>query len=207
LMVGTVLQNPDEQISEATVREEIGFPLRHRQYERRGLFSTRQRYADSHISDRVSQVCELAGFDPDLLERDPILLPRGQRKLVTIAQALVVDPRVLVLDEPTISLGAAARHRLIRLVAHLRALGKAVLIVENNIDCIAEVADSVTVLEQGRMVLQGPLHEVFAPANWGRLSELYIPPPHAAQLARRFGLNALTCEALVAQLTPQGKEV
>jgi energy-coupling factor transport system ATP-binding protein len=207
LMVGTVLQNPDEQISEATVREEIGFPLRRRQYERRGLFSTRQRYDDSHIADRVSQVCELAGFDPDLLERDPILLPRGQRKLVTIAQALVVDPRVLVFDEPTVSLGAAARRRLIRLVAHLRELGKAVLMVENNIDFIAEVADSVTVLEQGRVALQGPLHELFAPANWGRLSELYIPPPRAAQLAKRLGLNALTCEGLVAQLTPEGKEV
>jgi energy-coupling factor transporter ATP-binding protein EcfA2 len=207
LVVGTVLQNPDEQISEATVREEIGFPLRHRQYERTGLFSTRQRYGDSHVSGRVSQVCELVGFDPGLLERDPILLPRGQRKLLTIAQALVVDPQVLVFDEPTISLGAAARRRLIRLVAHLRELGKAVLMVENNIDFIAEVADSVTVLEQGRVVLQGPLREVFAPANWGRLSGLYIPPPSAAQLARRLGLNALTCEALVAQLTPEGKEV
>jgi energy-coupling factor transporter ATP-binding protein EcfA2 len=207
LMVGTVLQNPDDQISEATVREEVGFPLRRRQYERRGLFAKRQRYDDSHISGRVSQVCELTGLESELLEQDPILLPRGQRKLVTIAEALVVDPRVLALDEPTISLGAAARRRLIRLVAHLRELGKTVLVVENNVDFIAEVADSVTVLEKGRVVLQGPLHEVFAPANWERLSEFYIPPPRAAQLARRLGLNALTCEALVAGLTSQGKEV
>jgi energy-coupling factor transport system ATP-binding protein len=49
LTVGTVLQNPDEQISERTVREEIAFPLKQRQYEKKGLFGKRQRYDDHHI--------------------------------------------------------------------------------------------------------------------------------------------------------------
>jgi energy-coupling factor transport system ATP-binding protein len=187
--IGTVLQNPDGQISERTVREEIGFRLAQRQYERIGFFTTRQRYDDGHIAAEVARACDLIGIGPPLLGHDPILLPRPQRKLVTVAAALVVDPRLLLLDEPVAGLGAAAREQ-----------GRAVLVAENNSDFVAEVADTVTVLDRGQAVLQGPVHTVFDPANWDRLSALHIPPPRAAQCARRLGMHALTYDTLVAML-------
>jgi energy-coupling factor transporter ATP-binding protein EcfA2 len=200
LAVGTVLQNPDEQISERTVREEIGFRLAQRQYERTGLFATRRRYDDGHIAAQVSHACDLVGIGPALLGHDPILLPRPQRKLVTVAAALVMNPKVLLLDEPTAGLGAAARGHVRGLVARLREQGHAVLMVENDSDFVAEVADTVTVLDRGQAVLQGPVHTVLAPENWDQLSALHIRPPRAAQLARRLGVRALACDALVAML-------
>jgi energy-coupling factor transport system ATP-binding protein len=200
LTVGTVLQNPDDQISERTVRDEIGFPLKQRQYDRQGWFSKQKHYDDNYIQERVLQVCELAGIT-DLLDEDPFLLPRGQRKLVTIAAALVVDPKVLLLDEPTIGLGAKARRQIQQAIANLRDRGKAVLLVSNNDDFVAEIADTVTILEQGRIALQGSVRQVFAEENWARLAELHIQPSQVAQLARRLNLKALTCAELVSQLS------
>lgn len=206
LIVGTVFQNPDDQISERTVKDEIAFPLKQRQYERNGWFSKQERYDDGYIEERVSHVCELVEIQEDLLNEDPFLLPQGQQKLVTIAAALVVDPKILLLDEPTIGLGATAHRKIKQTLENLREQGKAVLLVSNNVDFVAEIADTVTVLEQGQIVLQGSVRQVFAEDNWEQLSRLYIHPPQAAQLARRFHIKALTCNELVSQLSSKLKE-
>jgi ABC-type branched-subunit amino acid transport system ATPase component len=111
-----------------------------------------------------------------------------------------MNPKVLLLDEPTVGLGATARGHVRALLARLRERGHAVLMVENDSDFVADVADTVTVLDRGQAVLQGPLRTVLAPANWDRLAALHIRPPRAAQLARRLGVHALTCDDLVAML-------
>jgi energy-coupling factor transport system ATP-binding protein len=203
LTVGTVPQNPNEQISERTVRDEVGFPLKQRQYEQTGLFSKRERYDNDYVGQQVARACDLLGLEQGLLDRDPVLLPLPQRKLVTIAAALVVDPKVLLLDEPTIGLGAASRRKIRELIARLRQTGKSVLLVENDVDLICEVADTVTVLDRGRVVLQGPAPAVFEVDHWERLAASHISPPQAAQLARRLGMHALTCDELVSKLSSQ----
>lgn len=152
----------------------------------------------------MSHVCELVGI-ADLLDEDPFLLPRGQRKLVTIAAALVVDPKVLLLDEPTIGLGAIARRKIKQALASLQEQGKAMLLVSNNVDFVAEIADTITVLEQEQIVLQGSVSEVFAEDNWDQLSELHIQPPQAAQLARHLNVKALTFDALVSQISAKSE--
>ncbi|WP_315787949.1 energy-coupling factor transporter ATPase [Fischerella sp. JS2] len=200
LMVGTVLQNPDEHISERTVKDEIAFPLKQRQHKSNSLFSRQKRYDDNHIEEKVSQVCELVGIEENWLDCDPTLLPRGQRKLVTIASALVVDPKVLILDEPTVGLGASSRQKIAQLLSRLQALGKAVLLISNNVDFVCETADTVTVLNQGRVVLQGSVSSVFAQDNWERLQELHVNLPRVARLAQHIGINALTCDELVSKL-------
>ncbi|MUG91397.1 ATP-binding cassette domain-containing protein [Scytonema sp. UIC 10036] len=201
LMVGTVLQNPDEQLSEKTVKDEIAFPLKQRQYKRTGLFSKQKRYDDDYIENQVSQVCQLVGIEEDLLERDPLLLPRGMRKLVTIAGALVVDPKVILLDEPTLGLGATSIRKVKQMLKHLREHGKAVLLVSNNVNFLTEVADTVTILEQGQIVMQGLMRQVFAENNWAKLAELHIQPPDVAQLAHHLNMSALTHDNLISQLS------
>ena len=200
LTIGTVFQNPDEQISEKTVREEISFPLKQRQYQRKGLFSREKNYEDDHISEQLSRVCELVGIDEKILDKDPILLSRGQRKLVTIASALIVDPKVLILDEPTVGLSASSRRQITELLTKVCEKGKAVLLVSNNIDFVCEVADTVTVLKQGKIQLQSPINEAFAADNWERLEEMDVHLPAAARLAKRLGINAFTCDELISKL-------
>ncbi|MEW5858531.1 MAG: ATP-binding cassette domain-containing protein [Cyanobacteriota bacterium] len=201
LKVATVFQNPDVVISERTVKDEIAFPLQQRQYQRTSWFSKQKCYDDDHIENRVSHACELVGIDDDLLDRDPTLLPLGQRKLVTIAEALTLDPKVLLLDEPIIGLGASSRHKIRQTIRQFSQEGKAVLLVSNDVDFVAEVADTVTILERGRVLMQGSLHEVFAEDNWDRLGELHMYPPRTTQLAQRYGTKALSCDELVSNLS------
>jgi energy-coupling factor transport system ATP-binding protein len=201
LKVATVFENPDVVISERTVNEEIGFPLKQRQYQRTSWFSKQKCYDDDHIKNRVSHACELLGIGEELLDRDPTLLPYGQRKLVTIAEALTLDPQVLLLDEPIIGLGASARYKIKQAIQQFSQEGKAVLLVSNDVDFVAEVADRVTILERGRVLMQGSLHEVFAEDNWERLGELHMYPPRSTQLAQRFGTKALSCDELVSTLS------
>ncbi|KYC43702.1 hypothetical protein WA1_00600 [Scytonema hofmannii PCC 7110] len=201
LTVGTILQNPDEQLSEKTVKEEVAFPLKQRQYNRTGLFSKQKRYDDDYIENQVLQVCQLVGIGEDMFDRDPLLLSRGLRKLVAMAGALVVEPKVILLDEPTLGLGATSIKKVKQMLKHLCEQGKAVLLVSNNVNFVAEVADTVTVLEQGQIVMQSPIHDVFAENNWAKLAELHIQPPDVAQLAHHLNVNALTHDELASQLS------
>ena len=195
LTVGTVLQNPDEQISEATVREEIGFPLKQRKRDKQ------------EIESRVNEVCELVGIGQELWKSDPILLSRGQRKLITIASALVCDPKILLLNEPAIGLGAKARQQLKELIQKLRQQKKAVFIVSNDIDFIATVANTATLLERGRVELQDSVHNFFSDRHWQKLEELYLTPPRAAKIAQRLGIKAIDTEELIEKLTQTPQEV
>jgi len=199
--IGTTFQNPDDQISERTVAEEIAFPLQRRRYERAGLFRRRKLYDDAYVERHVAEACRLTGLEEDLLPCDPSMLPSGLRRLVTMTEALALDPEVLVLDEPRVGLDAAARRRLVEAIGRLKEAGKAVVIIEHDIDLVCEVSDTATVLNRGRVMLQGPIHEVFAPRNRERLAELYLRPPRAAVLAESVGLgDALTAEDLAERL-------
>ncbi|MFB6156616.1 MAG: ABC transporter ATP-binding protein [Haloferacaceae archaeon] len=203
--VGIALQNPDEQLSERTVEEELRFPLEQRQHERTGILglSKRQRYDDAFIDDRVEAVRELVGLSPDVMDEDPVFLPRGTRRLVTIASALAPDPDVLVLDEPAAGLDATAREQVSRTVERLREDGKGVVLIDHDMNFVCEVADTVTVLEDGSVAMQGPVREVFGPDNWEWLARRHLRPPRPARLARRVGVDALTADEFVTAFAPR----
>lgn len=189
--VGTAFQNPDEQITEATVREEIAYPAERRRYEKTGWFSKKERFDDEDITTMVERARSLVGIDEDVLDRDPTLLPRGRRRLVTIAEALVLDPDVVVLDEPMVGLDAASRHRVRETIERLRDDGKAIVLVEHDMDLVCAAADTVTVLAEGAVETTETTRTVFARDNWDRLVEHDIHPPQAARLADRVGTTAL----------------
>lgn len=197
--IGIALQNPDEQLSEDTVEAELRFPLEHRQYERTGFLSLskEQRYDNAYIDDRVAEVCDLVGIDDETLEQDPMFLPRGTQRLVTIATAIAMDPDAVVLDEPMAGLDTTTRARITETIEQLQAAGKAIILVDHDMDVIGEVADRVTVLADGEVVKQGPTHELFAQDCWEWLSDQHLRPPRAARLAQQLGIDALTADELV----------
>jgi branched-chain amino acid transport system ATP-binding protein len=82
-------------------------------------------------------------------------LPYGRKRALELALALALEPRLLLLDEPTAGMGVEDVQRTIALVARLRA-GRTVVLVEHNMGVVGELADNVVVLQQGRVIAEGP---------------------------------------------------
>lgn len=201
--IGIALQNPDEQISRETIRGEIRFALDNNRYRKQGpfgLFGKRERYGEEYIERRIEAVADVVGLPEEERDRDPAFLPRGKRRLVTMAAALAPDPDAIVLDEPAAGVDATARNTIAAGIDRLVEQGVAVVLVEHDMAFVCETADRVTVLSGGEVAMQGPTEAVFRRDNWDWLSERYMRPPRIARLADRLGFPALTHDRFVDRL-------
>jgi osmoprotectant transport system ATP-binding protein len=124
-------------------------------------------WSRQRIHDRLIELIELARLTPDVLERYPAELSGGQRQRVSLMRALVLDPDVLLLDEPLGSLDPMIRHDLQQdLKAIFHRLGKTVAMVTHDIGEAGFFGDRLVLLRDGRIVQQGTLEDlVHRPAD------------------------------------------
>jgi energy-coupling factor transporter ATP-binding protein EcfA2 len=150
--VGLVFQNPFNQISGArfTVREEIAFGL-----ENLGL-------PRKEIEQRLKETLEMIGLE-DLADRSPFALSGGQQQRVAIASILAMQPRLLVLDEPTSQLDPLSTQEVFRILDKLsRRGGTTVVLVEHKLEWLAAFADRVVVLSKGEIAMDGDPKNILA---------------------------------------------
>jgi osmoprotectant transport system ATP-binding protein len=120
-------------------------------------------WSPSRVSARVDELFELAGLSPELASRYPAELSGGQRQRVGIMRALVLDPDVLLMDEPLGALDPILRARLQKdLKALFCRLKKTVLLVTHDMSEAAFLADSIAVMREGRIVQEGRFEELAA---------------------------------------------
>ncbi|MEU7868529.1 ABC transporter ATP-binding protein [Dactylosporangium sp. NPDC049140] len=103
-------------------------------------------------------------------------LPYGRKRALELAIALALDPRVLLLDEPTAGMGVEDVERTVELIAAVRD-GRTVVLVEHNMSVVGRLADRVTVLQAGRVLAEGPYEQVRADE---RVVEAYLGSADAA---------------------------
>jgi cobalt/nickel transport system ATP-binding protein len=171
--VGVMLQNVDEQLIAPTVGDDVAFSPR--QY---GL-------PEAEVRERVGRVLGLLGIE-DLADRVPHNLSGGEKRKVALAGALVMDPELLVLDEPFEGLDPISRQGLLDLLENLsRERGMTIVLTTHDIDAVPEFADYAYVLAPGGTIaLRGTPAEVFA--NAPMLASGNIKPPILAELFARL---------------------
>ncbi len=149
LNVGLAFQNPFNQISGAkyTVFEELAFGLENIGIPR-----------DEMIS-RVNEAMKLTGIT-DLADRSPYSLSGGQQQRVALTSILVMQPKVLVLDEPTSQMDPIGTREVFGVIRTLAEQGMTVILVEHKVEWIAEFADRVIALHEGQILLEGTPSEV-----------------------------------------------
>ncbi|MCL0064515.1 ATP-binding cassette domain-containing protein [Dehalococcoidia bacterium] len=145
--VGMVFQNPDNQIIGMTVEEDVAFG------------PGNLRLPPREIRRRVTEALEAVGMGK-YAQRHPHTLSGGEKRLVTLADILAMNPRYIALDEPTSSLDPAGREMVLTLLRGLNKQGIAMIHVTHNMDEISG-ADRIIVMEDGRIVLSGTPEEVF----------------------------------------------
>jgi cobalt/nickel transport system ATP-binding protein len=148
--VGFVFQNSDAQVFSPTVREEVAFGCL-----QLGL-------SQAETSNRVTDVLDMLGI-ADLAGRAPFQLSGGQKKRVAIASVLVMNPEVLLFDEPTAALDPRTQQWLIGLIGELSAAGKTIILATHDLDNLTELASRCVVFgEDHTIVRSGGPQEILA---------------------------------------------
>ncbi len=144
--VGVVFQDPDDQLFSPTVRDDVAFGPLHM-----GL-------PEDEIHDRVERALAAVGMG-GFERRLPHRLSLGQRKRVAMATVLSMDPSVMVFDEPSAGLDPRGRRELIGL---LRSLSQTTIVATHDMRLVAEVLPRTVVMDEGRVVADGPTDAILA---------------------------------------------
>jgi len=174
--VGFVFQNPDVQIIAPTVEADVAFgPLN------LGLPPDAVRKA---VRDALGYV-GLHGYE----KRPPHHLSGGEKKRVAIAGILAMEPDVLVFDEPTNTLDPASAEEVMELLDELATSGRTVLISTHDVELAYRWADSVILMERGKILARGPPGEVFSDSRL--LAAARLKPPALLDLYNELGLRGI----------------
>lgn len=167
--VGFLFQNPDRQICCSTVREELLFGFR------------AQGRADAEAEAKVDAMIERFGFDGGA---EPFLLNRGTRQLLALASIIVMEPPVVVLDEPTTGLDFRECAKVMDVIAELNAHGTTVIMVCHDMEVVADYARRVIAMTAGQVVADGETFAVLR--NRDVLARTHLLPPQVVDVALRL---------------------
>ena len=152
--VGLVFQYPEYQLFEETVYKDISFGPRN------------QGKTGEALDHAVREAARLVGLRDEQLEKSPFELSGGQKRRVALAGVLAMEPKVLVLDEPTAGLDPAGRENLMANIRdYHRNKGATVILVSHSMDEIARNADRILVLKSAHILMSGTPAEIFSRAE------------------------------------------
>ncbi len=149
--VGLCFQYPEYQLFEETVYKDISFGPKNM-----GL-------KEEEIHKRVLLAAEYVGLKKELLEKSPFDLSGGEKRRAAIAGVIAMQPKVLILDEPTAGLDPKGRDRILEMIKSYRErTGSTVLLVSHSMEDVAKIATKVLVMNKGQVEMYGTVDEVYS---------------------------------------------
>ena len=137
-------------------------------------------------TDRAREMLRLVGLRPEHYDRYPHMFSGGQRQRIAVARALMLEPRVLVLDEPVSALDLSIQSQILNLLVDLQErLGLAYLFISHDLSVVRHMADDVIVMYLGRPVEQGPREAIFAAPRHPYTKALLSATPVADPAAKK----------------------
>lgn len=146
-MIGLVFQDPDWQLFSLSVKDEISFGLKNLRME--------------NIEKRVRKAIEMVGLE-GYEETEPHRLSQGQRQKLCIASVLAMEPDIIILDEPASQLDYRSTMNVYRILKQLNRENKTIIVIEHDTDILATYANKMILMDNKRIVKQGPTKEVLS---------------------------------------------
>jgi energy-coupling factor transport system ATP-binding protein len=186
--VGFVFQNPDHQLFSETVEEEVAFALKNFGFDQNTL------------EKRVTWALNLLDLE-EYRKTSPFMLSGGERKRVALASVLAWDPKVVILDEPTIGQDHRQKENLRQFIVQLNAQGKTVVTVTHDVEFVAECNPRVVLMTHGQIVADGEAKKILTDAEVALKAS--IVPPQITQIF--LGLSELGFPANVIDVSEAKK--
>lgn len=172
--VGLVFQYPEYQLFEETVYKDIAFGPKNL-----GLNET-------EVDSRVKKAMELVGLDFEKIkDRSPFELSGGQKRRVAIAGVVAMNPKVLILDEPTAGLDPKGRDEILGEIQGLyEKENMTIILVSHSMEDIAKLVNKIVVMHKGKIAMEGAPREIFK--NQERLEDLGLGIPQVTYFMKKY---------------------
>ena len=179
--VGLVFQYPEHQLFEETVYKDIAFGPKN------------MGFSDEEIDKRVRESAALVGLKEKHLTRSPFDLSGGQKRRVAIAGVLAMNPKVLILDEPTAGLDPAGRDEILDLVARMhRERNMTVILVSHSMEDVAKYVERIIVMNHGQVMFDDTPKEVFR--HYKELETIGLAAPQVTYLMHELKEHGLSVD-------------
>ncbi len=165
--IGFVFQNPDHQLFSETVEQEIAFALRN--------FG----FKEDVIENRVTWALNLLGL-MQYRKTSPFILSGGERKRVALASILAWDPKILILDEPTIGQDYQQKEKLRQFIMQMKTQARTIIMVTHDVEFVAECNPRVILMREGKITADGEAKNILTDQD--ALNAASIVPPQIAQV-------------------------
>jgi len=190
--IGYVFQNPLYQLFSETVEKEVGLGL------------TPLNLPKEEVERRISRILKDLNLER-YRERHPLMLSEGERKRVALASVLVIEPKALILDEPTLGQDAVEKRKLADLLRRLHSEDHSVVLVTHDVEFAFEVCDRIMIMSKGRIIADGPRREIVTLTRVFEEASLTQPQiPRLAALLKKSELpqDTITVEDAEQKLIP-----
>ncbi|MBC8507664.1 MAG: ATP-binding cassette domain-containing protein [Anaerolineales bacterium] len=169
--IGYVAQNPDNQIFNASVGEEIAFALKNLDFD------------DEEVETRTVESLEAMGLT-EVRDMHPLALPKGDRARVVIGAILAMKPEIIIFDEPTTGQDYRGAKYILEISRDLHKMGKTVIVITHHLYLMPEYAERVVVMGKGTILLDDVIRKAFHETE--TLKSTYLSAPQAVHLSQEM---------------------